>query len=126
MSECPSNFDSEQVVPVAGGSIEVCDGREAETQNKERQQATESKIKEDASNAFFGFSNKRKWTHRAPAVSECPSNFDSELVVPVAGGSIEDCDGREAETQNKKRQQATESKIKEDVSNAFFGLSKKK
>ena len=59
MSECPSNFDSEQVVPVAGGSIEVCDGREAETQNKERQQATESKIKEDASNAFFGFSKKK-------------------------------------------------------------------
>ena len=28
---------------------------------------------------------------------DCPSNFDTEQVVPVAGGSIEDCDGREAE-----------------------------
>ena len=35
--------------------------------------------------------------HRAPAVSDCPSNFDSEQVVPVAGSSIEDCIRREAE-----------------------------
>ena len=35
--------------------------------------------------------------HQAPVVSDCPSNFDNEQVVPVAGGSTADCDEREAE-----------------------------
>jgi len=69
-----------------------------ETQKKKEKQASKSKISRPASNALLGPSKRRKRrVCRDPALSDTPSDSDTDLAVPFADYSTEEDEEQDAD-----------------------------